>query len=97
MANDTGRDTGGDTGHETAGSATPNADTRVIEPVVVSTSEPPPAKIERTMSFWSFLAGFLFALIAGAVGIVVFFAVSDADDDGNLELDVPAVDVDVDD
>jgi hypothetical protein len=68
------------------------AGTQVAEPVVVTPTNPV-TKVERTMSFWSFVAGFVFALVAGAVAILVFFAVSDADDDGNLELDVPAVDV----
>lgn len=48
----------------------------------------------RKLSFTSFLLGFVSAIVAGAIAIVVFFAVSDADDDGNIELDVPAVDVD---
>jgi len=61
-------------------------------PVVVQPAEhhdPPP----RGFSFGSFLLGFLAALLAGAIAIAVFLVVSDSDDDGNIELDVPAVDV----
>ncbi|MFN3255317.1 MAG: hypothetical protein ACE37B_06450 [Ilumatobacter sp.] len=46
--------------------------------------------------FGWFLIGFVAALVAGAISAVVFLAVSDEDDDGNLDLDVPAVEVDVD-
>lgn len=88
-----------DSTHETTQYDAPDPDrrtgTRVVEPVVVAPANPPAevTKVERTMSFWSFVAGFVFALVAGAVAILVFFAVSDADDDGNLQLEVPAVDV----
>lgn len=50
----------------------------------------------RGFSFGSFLIGVLVTLIAGAIAIGVFLAVSDSDDDGNIQLDVPAVDVDTD-
>ena len=40
-----------------------------------------------------FLIGFVAALATIAVAAVVFLAVSDQDDDGRVELDVPAVDV----
>lgn len=42
-----------------------------------------------------FLIGFVAALAAGAVASVAFLAVSDADDDGDVDLDVPAVELDV--
>jgi hypothetical protein len=51
---------------------------------------------ERKMSGRSFLAGFLTALVAAAIALVIFLAVSDADDDGEIQVDVPAVDVEVD-
>ena len=43
--------------------------------------------------FTWFLIGFVVALASIAVAAVVFLAVSDQDDDGQVELDVPAVDV----
>jgi hypothetical protein len=51
---------------------------------------------ERKMSARSFIAGFVTAVIAAAIAFAVFLAVSDADDDGEIQVDVPAVDVDVD-
>ena len=79
---------------------TPVSDSRVITtsptpPVVVQPAEPV-GDPHRGFSFGSFLLGFLAALLAAAIAIGVFLAVSDSDDDGNIELDVPAVDVDVD-
>ena len=44
----------------------------------------------------AFAAGFVTAVIAGVIGLAAFLAVSDSDDDGQIELDVPAVGVDVD-
>jgi hypothetical protein len=40
-----------------------------------------------------FLIGFFAALLSIAVAAIVFLAVSDEDDDGNITVDVPAVDV----
>lgn len=57
-----------------------------VEPVAVTT--------ERKMSVRSFIAGFLTALVAAAIAAVVFLAVTDSDDDGQIELEVPTVDVD---
>lgn len=59
-----------------------------VEPVAVTT--------ERKMSVRSFIAGFVTAVVAAAIAFVVFLAVTDSDDDGEIELDVPTVDVDVD-
>jgi hypothetical protein len=42
-----------------------------------------------------FIAGFITAALVAAAGILVFLAVSSADDDGTVEVDVPAVEVDV--
>lgn len=41
-----------------------------------------------------FLIGFAAAIASIAVAALVFLAVSDADDDGNINLDVPSVEVD---
>jgi hypothetical protein len=43
--------------------------------------------------FGWFLIGFVAAILSIAVAALVFLAVSDEDDDGNINLDVPAVDV----
>lgn len=43
--------------------------------------------------FGWFLIGFVAAMLSVAVAALVFLAVSDEDDDGNINLDVPAVDV----
>lgn len=51
---------------------------------------------EPKSSVPAFVAGFLFAALAAAIGAIVFLAVSDRDDDGNINLDVPGVEVDVD-
>ena len=64
-----------------------------VEPVVVGAEGVP---TDRKMSVRPFIAGFLTAVVAAAITIVVFLAVTDADDDGQIELDVPTVDVDVD-
>jgi hypothetical protein len=45
--------------------------------------------------FGWFLIGFIAALATIAVAALVFLAVSDRDDDGNINLDVPSVEVDV--
>lgn len=59
-------------------------------------TEPVAVTEERKMSGRSFLAGFVTAVIAAAIAVAVFLAVSDADDDGEIQVDVPAVDVEVD-
>ena len=33
-------------------------------------------------------------MVVGAIALVVFLVVSDSDDDGNIQVDVPAVEVD---
>lgn len=43
--------------------------------------------------FGWFLTGFAAALVAIAVAALVFLVVSDADNDGNINVDVPSVDV----
>ncbi|HUS43314.1 MAG TPA: hypothetical protein VMY16_11675 [Ilumatobacteraceae bacterium] len=58
--------------------------------VIVQTPEPD----TKSFRFGSFLAGFLAAIVLAGVALAVFLVVSDSDDDGNIQLDVPAVDVD---
>ncbi len=59
----------------------------VVQPIEV--------RAERKFSWRSFIAGFVTAGLVAGVGLLAFLAVSDADDDGEIELEVPAVDVDV--
>ena len=66
----------------------------VAERHVVHGTAPEPAARRRSFVV-PFLAGFMAAVVAGAVGVAVFLAVSDSDDDGEIELDVPAVDLEV--
>jgi hypothetical protein len=63
--------------------------------VVQERVQPVAVTEKRTMSMRSFVAGFLTALVAAAIALAVFLAVSDSDDDGEIQVDVPAVDVDV--
>jgi hypothetical protein len=58
--------------------------------VVVQPSEP----LTKSFHLGSFVAGFVTALVLGALALAVFLVVSDSDDDGNIQVDVPAVDVD---
>jgi hypothetical protein len=58
--------------------------------VVVQPTENP----TRSFHPGSFFAGVVTALILGAVALAVFFVISDSDDDGNIQVEVPAVDVD---
>jgi len=50
---------------------------------------------EPKSSVPAFITGFLTAGLLAAIGAIAFLAVSDRDDDGNIQLDVPTVDVDV--
>jgi hypothetical protein len=75
------------------GDRTTDGDQRTVVEERVRTE---PVAVERKMSGRSFLAGFLTAVIAAVIALAVFLAVSDADDDGEIQVDVPAVDVDVD-
>lgn len=61
----------------------------VSQPAVVVQSAEPDKR-----SFGSFLAGFLTAAALAALALVAFLVVSDSDDDGDIQIDVPAVDVD---
>lgn len=49
---------------------------------------------ERPSRVPAFLAGFVAAVILAAVAFATFLVVSDSDDDGNVDVDVPAVQVD---
>ncbi len=51
--------------------------------------------VERPSRVAPFVAGVLSTLAALAIGLTVFLVVSDSDDDGNIDLNVPSVDVDV--
>lgn len=74
----------------TAATATPVA-TEAPAAVVVE-----PAQPIRRFNTGSFIAGFVTAIVVAALAFVVFLVVSDSDDDGNIQVDVPAVDVDTD-
>ena len=50
----------------------------------------------RSGTFKGFVLGFLTALVLAVMAAVIFLALSDDDDDGQVELDVPTVDIDVD-
>ena len=69
-------------------------------PTPVVTAAQPPVIMQshdsdtRSFQFGSFLGGFLTAIALAAVTLVVFLVVSDSDDDGNIQVEVPAVDVD---
>ncbi len=70
-------------------------------PVVTTTADPglpPPAVVDshRPSRVPAFLAGFVTALVVAAVALAVFLVVSDSDDDGNVDVDVPAVQVEDD-
>jgi len=47
----------------------------------------------RTSRWRGWLAGFIFALVVIAIAVAIYFAVSDDDNDGSI--DVPGVDVSV--
>ena len=70
---------------QTVPAATPAPPTVVVQPTERTT---------KKFRLGSFLAGFVTALVLAALAIVVFLVVSDSDDDGNIQLDVPAVEVD---
>ena len=53
-----------------------------------------PVIVDRPSRVPAFVAGFLSALVLAAASFVVFLVVSDSDDDGNVDVEVPAVQVD---
>lgn len=77
-----------------------SAPTAAEPPTPVATATQPavivqaPDQDPTSFRFGSFLAGFLTAIVLAGVALAVFLVVSDSDDDGNIQLDVPAVDVD---
>lgn len=79
-----------DTPAPAATSTTTPVETASQPAVVVQSTEPD----SRSFSFGSFLTGFLTAVVLAAVALAVFLVVSDSDDDGNIQIEVPAVDVD---
>ena len=81
--------------------STPTTVTQDDATAPVATASAPPTVVAqpteqatRTIHFKSFVAGFLVAMVVAALALVVFLVVSDSDDDGNIQVDVPAVDVD---
>ncbi len=54
-----------------------------------------PVEASRPSRVRPFIAGFITAALVAAGAVLVFLAVSSADDDGTVEVDVPAVEVDV--
>ncbi len=66
---------------------TPDA---AYRPIVTPTN----TVVERPSRSPAFLAGFVTAVVVAAVAFAVFLVVSDSDNDGNINVDVPAVEVD---
>jgi len=64
------------------------------DPVYRLDDRPVIAQVDRPSRVPAFVAGFLSALVLAAASFVVFLVVSDSDDDGNVDVDVPAVQVD---
>jgi hypothetical protein len=77
----------------------PRSEADTTERVV---SPPREVVVERTVErepvksgwFRPFLAGFVTAVVAAAIALGVFLVVSDSDDDGTIDVEVPEVDVD---
>jgi hypothetical protein len=44
----------------------------------------------------SFLTGIIVAVVVAVIGIIAFLVVSDSDDDGNIDVNVPSVEVEPD-
>lgn len=70
-----------------------------ITPVATAAAPPtvvvqPAAQVTRRFHVGSFVAGFVAAVVVAAIALVVFLVVSDSDNDGNIQIDVPAVNVD---
>lgn len=64
----------------------------------IRTSDHPDSDVivtERSSKAPAFIAGFVMAVVLAAIALGAFLVVSDSDDDGNLDVDVPAVDVDI--
>ena len=49
--------------------------------------------VERPSRFPAFVAGFVTAVLVAAAAFAAFLIVSDSDDDGTINVDVPAVQV----
>jgi hypothetical protein len=94
--------------HATPEHATPeHGNTTLATPVMVPASpqftEAEAAELRRRLHdehdnkgasrFGWFLIGFVAAIASIAVAALVFLAVSDEDDDGNINLDVPSVEI----
>ncbi|HSP27569.1 MAG TPA: hypothetical protein VLN74_03390 [Ilumatobacteraceae bacterium] len=102
LQHDTVHDTGRDSGHDTT-LATPVAVPGSPQVIESQFTDSEVAELRRRLDddssdgggnrFAWFLIGFVAALLSITVAAVVFLAVSDRDDDGNINLDVPAVNV----
>ena len=70
-------------------------------PVVTTTPAPAATPVSTVVDQPSrvpaFLAGFVTAVVLAAVAFAVFLVVSDSDNDGTINVDVPAVQVDTND
>jgi hypothetical protein len=80
--------------------AAPVAAQPVVAQPIVTETEPDyrnvMTEVDRPSRVPAFLAGFVTAIVVAAIAFVAFLAVSDSDDDGNIDVDVPAVEVDTD-
>jgi hypothetical protein len=48
---------------------------------------------ERASRAPAFMAGLIIAIVLAAIAVGAFLVISDSDDDGNIDINVPAVDV----
>jgi hypothetical protein len=48
---------------------------------------------ERASRAPAFVAGVIIAVVVAAIAVAAFLVISDSDDDGNIDINVPAVDV----
>ena len=71
-------------------------------PIITTTPDPEyrpdyvttvPTVVDRPSRVPAFIAGFVTAVIVAAIAFGTFLVVSDSDDDGNINVNVPAVDV----
>ena len=60
---------------------------------IVTPVTPTETVVERPSRFPAFVAGFVTAVLVAAAAFAAFLVVSDSDDDGTINVDVPAVQV----
>ena len=63
------------------------------DPAYRPEQQPVITHVDRPSRVPAFIAGFVTALVLAAASFAVFLVVSDSDDDGNVDVDVPAVQV----